>query len=102
MGIFADLFGQKPYPRHASDEVERLLTELLRIGKTDDFLSERPGSPFNMQCRHVRARQIGQRFHEIGGLPLMLYVAKQVRKKLGKDIHSHLEYAWTDIGDWVE
>lgn len=34
----------KPYPGHAKQDVERMLEELARIGKTEDFLSERPGA----------------------------------------------------------
>lgn len=101
MGFITDLFGGKPYPAQSKQEVEKLLSELIRIGTTDDFLSERPGPPFNMQCRHIRAREIGKRFHEIGGLPMMEYGQKVVKKKLGTKIVSHLEYAWSEIGDWV-
>jgi hypothetical protein len=100
VGFFTDLFGAKPYPSHSAPEVEKLLSELIQIGKTDDYLSERPGPPFNMQCRHLRARAIGKRFDEIGGLKMMEYAHQVVRKKLGKVLISHLEYAWTDIGEW--
>jgi hypothetical protein len=101
MGIFNELFGSKPFPVHARQDVNRLIDELIRIGKTDDFLSERPGPPFNFQCRHIRTREIGKRFHEIGGLRLMEYAHKKVQKKLSKDLVAHLEYAWSEIGDWI-
>ena len=101
MGFLTDLFGPKPFPAHAKQDVDKLLSELIRIGATDDYLSERPGPPFNLQCRHIRARDIGKRFHEIGGLPMMEYAHKIVRKKLGMKLVSHLEYAWSDIGDWI-
>jgi hypothetical protein len=32
---------------------------------------------------------------------MMEYAHKIVRKKLGVKLVSHLEYAWTDIGDWI-
>ncbi len=101
MGIINDLFGPKPFPAHAKQDVIRFTNELIRIGETDDFLSERPGPPFNSQCRHVRTREIGKRLHEIGGLSLMEYVYKNVKKKLSKELVAHLEYAWSEIGDWI-
>ena len=100
MNFLADLFS-KPYPAHARPEVERLLDELLRIGKADDYLSERPGGGFNRDCRHIRTREIGQRLDEIGGLALMEFVNRKVRRKLGKNLSWHLEAAWKDIGKWI-
>ena len=91
----------KPYPGHAKQDVERMLEELVRIGRTDDFLSERPGGGFNRDSRHIRTREIGQRLHEIGGLALMEYANRYVRRKLGKNLSWHLEAAWKDIGDWI-
>ncbi len=100
MNFLGDLFN-KPYPSHAQQEVERMLDELVRIGKTDDFLSERPGGGFNFECRHIRTREIGKRLNEIGGLPLMEYADRYVRRKLGKNLSWHLEAAWKDIGQWI-
>lgn len=94
-----DLF-VKPYPSENAEEVSRLLSELIRIGLQDDYLSERPGMGFNAQCRHIRAREIGTRFHQIGGNGLMTWGYKKVRKNAGKIPASHLEYAWKDISDW--
>ncbi len=91
----------KPYPSQNKQEVEHLLEELYQIGKTDDFLSERPGGGFNGQCRHIRTRVIGQRLNEIGGLPLMEYADRKVRRKLGAKFSTHLQYAWNEIGKWV-
>jgi hypothetical protein len=82
-------------------EVEKLIEELIRIGKADDFLSEHPGSLFNAQCRHIRARAVGTRLNELGGLELMQSVRNRVFKKLGGNLASHLDYAWTDIGKWI-
>lgn len=100
MDYFRDLFS-KPYPSHANQEVERMINELVRIGKTEDFLSERPGGAFNRECRHIRAREIGKRLDEVGGLSLMEYVNRQIRRKLGKNMSWHLEAAWKDIGKWI-
>lgn len=101
MGFLSDLFSRPPYPPQKRDEVQRLLAELVQIGKRDDFLSERPGGPFNYQSRHTRAREIGKRLNEIGGLALMEYAHKQVRRKAGKELSAHLEYCWAEIGNWM-
>lgn len=101
MGFFQSLFGRRPYPADRKEEVERMIADLVRIGKVDDFLSERPGGPFNAQCRHVRAREIGSRLNEIGNTELMEFAHRQVKKSLGENLATHLSYAWTDIGKWV-
>jgi hypothetical protein len=100
MEFLRDLITPMPCPPDKKTEVEKLLQELYQIGKNDDFLSERPGPPFNGQARHVRARAIGKRLSEIGGLTLMLYAHRKVKRKLGANLSSHLEYAWIDVGEW--
>ncbi len=99
--FFESIFGSSPYPAQNREEVQRLVDELLKIGRQDDFLSERPGSPFNSQCRHTRAREIGKRLNEIGGMRLMEWVHQRVKRKLGIALASHLEYAWAEIGEWM-
>jgi hypothetical protein len=89
-----------PIPSGKRPEVEKMLAELLRIGQTEDFLSERPGGSYNRDCRHIRTCQIGARLHEIGGINLMGYVHRQVKRKLGKTLGEHLEAAWDRVGDW--
>ena len=100
MNYLSDLLF-KPYPAHAKVEVDRLIDELVRIGKTDDFLSERPGGGFNRESRHIRTREIGKRLDEIGGVELMRFANRAVRRKLGKNLSWHLEAAWKDIGEWI-
>jgi hypothetical protein len=101
MDFLRDLFTRPPHPPEHKREVEQLLDELYRIGKTDGYLSERPGAPFNLQCRHNRGRQIGKRLHDIGGLPLMEYAHKKVRRQVGKQEAAHLEYCWAEVGSWL-
>lgn len=104
MDFFRNLFGgglPGGLDSAARTEVNRLIAELIEIGKRDDFLSERPGGQFTAQCHHVRARAIGKRLNELGGLALMEAAHQAVRRKLGAQLTSHLEYAWSDIGQWV-
>jgi hypothetical protein len=100
MGLFDSLFGPKLYSSHDKPEVNRLVNELINIGIKEDYLSEHPGGGYNLQCRHIRTREIGKRLSEIGGMPLMLWVFDRVRKKAGKVPSSHLEYAWQEVGEW--
>ncbi|HBF41821.1 MAG TPA: hypothetical protein DDW19_08685 [Anaerolineaceae bacterium] len=101
MGLFSGLFKPRPYPSENRKEVADLIDELIRIGKLDDYLSEHPGGQFNAQCRHIGAIRIGRRLDAIGGLPLMQYAQEQVRRKAGKNLSSHLEYAWDEVGSWI-
>ncbi len=100
MGFLQSLFGGGLYPARSRDEVERLISELISIGLKEDYLSEHPGGGYNLQCRHVRTREIGTRLNEIGGLKLMTHAFDRVRKKAGKVAASHLEYAWQAVGEW--
>lgn len=101
MDFLRNLFQASPCPPEYRRETQQLIDELVQIGKSEDFLAERPGGAFNAQCRHRRARTIGERLNEIGGTPLMEYVNKRVSKKLGAALGAHLAYAWSDIGRWA-
>ena len=103
MSLFSNLFGgglPKNLDKGYREEAEKLIAELLVIGKKDDYLSERPGGQFNGQCHHIRTRQIGRRLNEMGGLDLMQSARERVRRKLKMTMASHLDYAWSDIGQW--
>ncbi|MHC1740342.1 MAG: hypothetical protein AB9897_04445 [Anaerolineaceae bacterium] len=100
MGFLESLFGTNLYPSKDRAEVEKLISELINIGIKEDYLSERPGGGYNIQCRHLRAREIGKRLSEIGGLKLMTWAFEKVQKKAGKVPASHLEYAWESVGEW--
>lgn len=101
MGFIENLFGIIPCPPDNKEETKRLIDELLRIGKQEDFLSERPKAGFNAKFRHIRAIEIGKRLNQIGGDKLMEFTLYKVRKTLGKEVYSHLEFAWDEIGQWV-
>ena len=103
MRIFSRLFGDPALRRLAPEqknEVKRLLTDLVKIGETDDYLSVQPGGAFNGRCHHTGARKIGERLHEIGGIPLMKTARAHVERKLKAVIAEHLDHCWSNIGDW--
>ncbi len=103
MNLWQTLFGH-PAMRQLNaaqkSEYNRLLENLIRIGKTDDYLSLQPGGPFDVRCHHVEARRIGERLNEIGGLSLMQAARAQVQRKLKATPAEHLDYCWQDIGEW--
>jgi hypothetical protein len=102
MGFLQDLL-VKPYPSEKAGEVERLLDQLVKIGMTDDFLCERFTPGFNSQMRNVQARDLGKRLDEIGGLALMEYAQRYVRRKGGKGgkvLSEHLAYCWDGVAKW--
>ncbi len=104
MSIWETLFGHpavRQLPAHSKQEVDKLFGELIKIGQLDDFLSLRPGGPFNIRCHHTGARRIGERLNEIGGLELMQAARSHVKRKLKAVIAEHLDYAWQDIGEWL-
>ena len=100
MDFFSGLISPMPCAAEHKAEVQKLLDELIKIGQTEDFLSERPGHGFNGQCRHVRTIMIGRRLDEIGQLALMTWVHQRVRRKLKAQLASHLEYAWDGVGSY--
>jgi len=102
MSFFQDLFGSWPCSPDNRPEVDKLYKQLVQIGKRDGFLSERPGGLFNPQCRNIEARQVGQRLYTIGGVPLLDRVMQKIRRPLGKELSSHLEYCWAETGDWLK
>jgi hypothetical protein len=82
-------------------ELESLTKELLEIGRQDDFLSEHPGGVFNGQCKHRRARQIGELLSAMGGVQLMWWMYERIKRRAGQVKASHLEYCWAEIGEWL-
>ncbi len=92
--------GAPPCPAGDRPEIEKLLEELIRIGKDDDYLALTVGSGFNVDKRHIRARAIGKRMHEVGGMNLMLWAHKKVQRRLKRQLAEHLEYAWDGVGEW--
>jgi hypothetical protein len=130
MGFFRKLFGTKPHKATAKDlfsgmtyldlrseeerqieaaahaglslgpEGDRLVAELIEIGFRDDFIGGQAGGKFDHRRYHRRAREIGSRLHELGGMKLMLAAGYRVRAVSGP-LARHLEFAWAGIGEWI-
>ena len=103
MEFLSGLFGEKAINQldaQRKAEVNAIIDKLVKIGRTDDFLSLVPGGPFNLQCHHREARDLGKRLNEIGGVPLMYAVRKTIRRKLKEVLAEHLDHCWKDIGAW--
>ena len=102
MRILEIIFGHPATRKLTSaekNEFRKLLEELIKIGKTDDFLSLQPGGPFNARCHHTGARKIGERLNEIGGIELMQAARAYVARKLKPILAEHLDHCWSNIGD---
>ena len=103
MKIWHAIFGHpaiRKLPSATKREVDSLLEELIRIGKLEDFLSVHRGGDYDRNYHHKRAREIGQRLNEIGGLDLMLAARARVKRKIDPVMAEHLDYCWMEIGDW--
>ena len=81
-------------------EVDALIAELIEIGRTCDFVSN-SGDDFDGNGYHIRAREIGTRLNEIGGMELMQAVYYNVLTALGPTRVRSLAFAWAHIGDWL-
>ncbi|NMD28016.1 MAG: hypothetical protein GYA81_08640 [Chloroflexi bacterium] len=103
MSLIDILFGEEALrnlPAERKQEVKEIINKLMVIGKQDDFLSVVPGGPFDHQCHHRQAKDIGRRLNAIGGLDLMMAVRMTIRRKLKDILAEHLDHCWKDIGDW--
>ena len=104
--FLAELFSLKEgakvqLTRDQQRDVDAFVSELITIGRKEDFLAEQPGGAFNGHCHHRRTREIGVKLNAMGGLELMWQVFYRVKKKVGKQLSDHLEYAWSGIGQWM-
>lgn len=103
MNLLTPLFGDpviNALDAHRKAEVRMMIEKLVAIGRRDDFLSLVPGGPFDKQCHHREARDIGKRLNEIGGVPLMWAVRNSIRSKLKDVLAEHLDHCWKEIGQW--
>ena len=95
MSLFNRFFGEpeiRALDPQKKAEVKKMIDELVKIGRMDDFLSVSPGGPFDIQCHHRDAKQIGRRLNEIGGLSLMMAVRQTIKYKLKDVLAEHLDH----------
>jgi hypothetical protein len=82
-------------------EIDRLIEELIQIGRARKFLTTQAGREFNAAFRNIRACEIGESLNEKGGMGLMQFAVYRVRDVLGGIEARHLEMAWGGIGEWL-
>jgi hypothetical protein len=84
------------------DEFESLVTELISIGKGVGYRnnSGKPNDAFDEKLRNTRAREIGTRLDEMGGVTSMREAHSRVLGELGLGPARSLESAWRFIGQW--
>ena len=78
-----------------------LLKELIRIGRSCDYISSTGGGEYNKRGDHIRTREIGERLNQIGGNDLMVAANYRVRVALGDSKARELESSWGYIGNWL-
>lgn len=103
MSLFNRIFGEpeiRALDQQNKTEVKQMIDQLVKIGNMDDFISLTPGGPFDFQCHHREAKQIGSRLNQIGGVPLMLAVRQTIQSKLKGVLAEHLDHCWKGVGDW--
>jgi len=93
-----------------SDEADKLILELEAIGHEAGFLKPTKTkknahllNQFNANNHHVRAKEIGSKLNEIGGIKLMALARHRVARKFkgarrfgGRE----LDFCWDGIGAW--
>jgi hypothetical protein len=83
-----------------------LVTELIRIGERDGYLSLKSGGLFNEKMRLIGAREIGLILHQRGAMDRMraalvrLEVARGSASQTDAGRSGDLETAWYGFGDW--
>lgn len=81
-------------------EMEKMLNELMDIGRGDGYLSLTAGDRFNERKRNIRAIEIGERLNEIGGMDAMRMGGMAVSRFLDSTKGRELEVCWDGIGAW--
>jgi predicted Zn finger-like uncharacterized protein len=87
--------------RSLGPETDVLVGELIRIGRGSGYLSREPGGDFDDNCRHIRAREIGEKLNDIGGIRVMQAAFYKVALIVGPTASRGLEVAWGYIGEWL-
>jgi len=86
-------------PAAESDESSMLARELVEIGRK--VPQDRYSASWFLSSARGRAREIGARLNELGGIDRMLAAHESVRQALGGVAARELEAAWGGIGEWM-
>ncbi len=78
-----------------------LIEELVEIGKVAPGSLPNGSSHFLMEA-NGRAREIGERLSQLGGLDLMLAARGAIQSRLGRSAAHELEAAWNGVGEWQD
>lgn len=82
-------------------EIECLVDELVAIGREEGFVSTSGPKIYDCYGVSLRAREIGKRLNDMGGLRLMKNVWWRVRLALSPSPASRdLDIIWNRIGEW--
>jgi hypothetical protein len=82
-------------------EADRLVDELIAIGSEGGFVSSQPSSGYDRSGVSIRAREIGVRLNDLGGLRLMKQAWWRVRFELSPgSAGRNLDIIWDRIGEW--
>lgn len=81
-------------------EMERILNELMDIGRSVGYLSLAAAGGFNEKNRNIRAIEIGKKLNEIGGMDAMRMGGVAVSRFLDSAKGRELEVCWDGIGAW--
>lgn len=81
-------------------EIEKMLNELMDIGRTAGYLSLTAGGKFNENRRNIRAIEIGKKLNEIGGMDAMRMGGMAVSRFMDVTKGRELEVCWDGIGNW--
>lgn len=79
---------------------DRLVDELVRIGRQQGFLSHSGGRKYDYLGRHKRARYIGEHLNTLGGLELMQAACLRVDFRTNGSGGRLLEQVWDGVGEW--
>ena len=82
-------------------EADKLVAELIGIGRREDYIGTPSSGSYNVNGKHTRTREIGERLNQLGGQKLMLAAAYRVKADLGSIALSYLNSAWAWIGNWA-
>ncbi len=82
--------------------MDQLIRELADIGRRTSFVGTPDGTVYDDHHCHIRAREIGAKLNEQGGMELMLAAHEFVARELsGTPRARELEACWGGVGSWM-